>query len=882
MYKKSTLLPLLLGGLGLIATNTAVLAKTSPPNYSAFAQQAKQLRPVSAILAAQKSALVDNKHTLHTETALGVPTFLWAQGSRARASKAAAVATDSAEVETTARNHLSRHAGLYRLDKTALQSAKLQHVHNTGRGVVIAQFTQQVNGVEVFGQRMNLLMDKNLNLTAISGYLSPHASATAQTTQSAKAAQSPFSLTMPQAISEAFNDLHSEVLPATQLTIDKQRGVYQWYRLSSPLPDAVKHKLAKSVRVKKVFYNLVDRLVPAYYLELSTQGTDSNDKDAYAYVISALDGTLLSRSNLVSSAAATPYTYRVWADATTLMPYDSPLGDNLTPVPNPPITKPAPVASNLITVTCGPISTCDPWLPATAVQTVGNNVNAYADIKRGDGYNRGDRRAHLTAPFTFDTPYNFAVFDSIENPTQLDAAIVQAFYTTNFMHDWLYDHGFNEQTGNAQDQNYGRGGEEVDRMLVEVNDYSGTNNANMYTPLDGASPIMQLYLYNHSIGHLAVTFSDSTKHSYRIFAAEFGRHTFNLAGKTMVVVDDGVSSDACELPLVNAADLVGKIAVIDRGTCKFAEKTKNAQDAGAVGVVIANNISGNISTLGGSGDAALDASITIPAIGISQAAGVVIKQAIATAESASLAVSGTLVNKTLPPYNSALDNTVVIHEWGHFLSERLTHRGLNNNQGRSMGEGWSEFLALLALVKEEDRNRSGNSQFEGAYPTSIYVAPSGGNRPYYFAIERYPYSTDMSKNPLTFKHISDGVALPAGVPINGSRDGAFNSEVHNSGEVWTSMLWEIYAELLNDNRYTFNQARDRMLDYLVESLKLTPRNPTFLEARDALLAVANTRDAGDYASFWRAFAKRGAGVNAVAPLRNSWTHSGVVEDFTTP
>lgn len=97
------------------------------------------------------------------------------------------------------------------------------------------------------------------------------------------------------------------------------------------------------------------------------------------------------------------------------------------------------------------------------------------------------------------------------------------------------------------------------------------------------------------------------------------------------------------------------------------------------------------------------------------------------------------------------------------------------------------------------------------------------------------------------------------------------------------MLWEAYSQLLNDtNRYTFSQARERMLDYLVASLKFTPAKPTFLEARDALLAVARIRDADDYHAFWQAFAKRGAGVHAVAPKRNSITHAGVVEDFSTP
>ncbi len=57
------------------------------------------------------------------------------------------------------------------------------------------------------------------------------------------------------------------------------------------------------------------------------------------------------------------------------------------------------------------------------------------------------------------------------------------------------------------------------------------------------------------------------------------------------------------------ADLTGKIALIDRGTCTFVEKVKNAQNAGAIGALIANNAPGFPFTMGGT-----DATITIPSM----------------------------------------------------------------------------------------------------------------------------------------------------------------------------------------------------------------------------------------------------------------------------
>jgi len=108
-----------------------------------------------------------------------------------------------------------------------------------------------------------------------------------------------------------------------------------------------------------------------------------------------------------------------------------------------------------------------------------------------------------------------------------------------------------------------------------------------------------------------------------------------------------------------------------------------------------------------------------------------------------------------------------------------------------------------------------------------------------------------------------------------------NSEVHNLGEVWCAMLWEGYAALLQDpGRLTFPQAQERMRDYLVAAYKMTPNAPTLLEARDALLAAAEANDPADFAAFWNAFAKRGAGAGAVAPDRYDTSNQGVVESFS--
>ena len=80
------------------------------------------------------------------------------------------------------------------------------------------------------------------------------------------------------------------------------------------------------------------------------------------------------------------------------------------------------------------------------------------------------------------------------------------------------------------------------------------------------------------------------------------------------------TTDGCST-LSNPAALFGRIAFIDRGDCTFVEKVRNAQNVGAVGVVIANNVSNPlIVQMGGS-----DPSITIPSLMVSQANGTTIR-----------------------------------------------------------------------------------------------------------------------------------------------------------------------------------------------------------------------------------------------------------------
>ncbi len=106
--------------------------------------------------------------------------------------------------------------------------------------------------------------------------------------------------------------------------------------------------------------------------------------------------------------------------------------------------------------------------------------------------------------------------------------------------------------------------------------------------------------------------------------ASFGPLTFNVTAD-LVLIEDVLAptSDGCEA-LVNGPALVGKVVLIDRGVCAFAAKAAAAQAAGAVAVVIANNVAGvSPPGLGGT-----DPSIVIPTVSVTQADGALLKAAL--------------------------------------------------------------------------------------------------------------------------------------------------------------------------------------------------------------------------------------------------------------
>jgi uncharacterized protein (TIGR03437 family) len=208
-----------------------------------------------------------------------------------------------------------------------------------------------------------------------------------------------------------------------------------------------------------------------------------------------------------------------------------------------------------------------------------------------------------------------------------------------------------------------------------------------------------------------------------------------------------------------------------------------------------------------------------------------------------------LWNSSSPQLDGSFDQHIVIHELTHGVSNRLVGGagGLGLFQSGSMGEGWSDYLGLVLLRREQDDPHA-------AYPVGGYSFND-----YARGSRRHPYSTDLQVNPLTFKNLRD---MP---------------EVHRGGEIWCSMLWEMRALLIE--RYGFSEGQRQSIQLVIDGMKLTPTFPTFIDGRDAILLADRMNNQGaNQCLIGQAFAKRGMGY--FADTLDPW-ESSTVESFET-
>lgn len=252
-----------------------------------------------------------------------------------------------------------------------------------------------------------------------------------------------------------------------------------------------------------------------------------------------------------------------------------------------------------------------------------------------------------------------------------------------------------------------------------------------------------------------------------------------------------------------------------------------------------------------------------------------------------------------PDRDGALDSQMVTHEMTHGLTGRLhgNTTGLGSNMARGMGEGWSDFYAF-ALLSEPADDPFGTHALAGY--ASYQITPTYDSN-YYYGLRRFPVavlasrgSNGLPHNPLTFKYLNAGCdtfigttvsnpnsAYPRNPIISTSGSSQPCDQIHNLGEVWAVTLWEVRGQLVD--KYGSAEGNRRALQYITDAMKLSPLNPTMLQARDAIISAATFSTAADAGPVRRGFAIRGMGMSA--SIQNTGTGSNntaVTEAYDLP
>lgn len=208
-----------------------------------------------------------------------------------------------------------------------------------------------------------------------------------------------------------------------------------------------------------------------------------------------------------------------------------------------------------------------------------------------------------------------------------------------------------------------------------------------------------------------------------------------------------------------------------------------------------------------------------------------------------------------PTRDGSLSNDILVHEYTHGITNRMTGGGtgrcLQIVEAGGLGEGWSDALAIWT----EHQDASTPDVGMGLWATNDPVG-----------IRQFKYSTDKAVNPWTYNSLLDSRM----------------TGVHSIGEVWSNMLYNVYAALVEEHGWSATAKTDPSgsegnvvwLHLFLDALKLQPCQAEFVTARAAWIQADQNRYNGSHKCLlWKAFASRGLGPNA---------DDNYVDDFSVP
>jgi extracellular elastinolytic metalloproteinase len=193
---------------------------------------------------------------------------------------------------------------------------------------------------------------------------------------------------------------------------------------------------------------------------------------------------------------------------------------------------------------------------------------------------------------------------------------------------------------------------------------------------------------------------------------------------------------------------------------------------------------------------------------------------------------------------NALDADTVFHEYTHAVTQRVIGGSRNVDvlrepQSAGLAEGWSDYFALTLQAVRTGAEKVTIGEWTSGKP--------GGAR-------SRPYD-DAFRTQVRF----------------GSLGTPGWSEPHAVGEVWAATLLKAQRELVAAFPGEREWSYALLWQVVFDSLVLLPANPTFLEARDAMLGALGAMNGGDLTqarfdaardALWRAFAGFGLGTDA--------------------
>ncbi|KZV84472.1 hypothetical protein EXIGLDRAFT_654984, partial [Exidia glandulosa HHB12029] len=215
---------------------------------------------------------------------------------------------------------------------------------------------------------------------------------------------------------------------------------------------------------------------------------------------------------------------------------------------------------------------------------------------------------------------------------------------------------------------------------------------------------------------------------------------------------------------------------------------------------------------------------------------------------------------TVPYNDGAFEADLVLHELVHGLSGRLVGGPadvscLAGAEAGGLSEGWSDFVTLVVRTRPTYRDLA----------IGVWASQKPGG------IRSHPYSLNHTTNPATYKYLDHP---------------EYSGLIHPIGEVWANILWGVLHRLIGThginpslfppedpdgffyrldkgNHSVPRHGNTLALRLMIDSMKLLPCNPTFLDARNALLqADKHLTEGENTCDIWCGFAERGLGIAA--------------------